>query len=290
MNKSDIEKLINKMPAKEKEAYEENVWWARWWFRHLLLNENYKSYCKAKEEKDADTIKQLESKWIRINYIYKHWGDIYKVNIWNNRHYIFRIWYEEHKHLFIETKREIKEISEANEIQIEGAINLAIPLYDKKVDTQRQLKAYIDKVYQKRKDNIPNNNPLFKLNKTKNRLSIQTKQAVEKSSNAYHASLLKHDDGKIYTAVEQVIAICESEEDGIRNTNVWGWFFSNEEKEAMKLAESLKTDERIGLKTSEILKDAFRDKIRVLRRYKKMHNEMVENTVKYATFPKYEKA
>ncbi len=259
--------------------HEERLWWARWWFRHLKRNEDYKAYCEAKETGSDNVIGELEKQYIYIAQIFNDWGDIYKVNHYDNRNKIFRKWYEEHKHLFEEVDKDIHVISTESDIK-NNMLNIAVPMYWKKTKTQRQVRDYIEQAYQKQIDDIQRDNPPYKLARTNGRLSNQVKQAVEKSSNAYKASLMQHADGTKLTAAEQVLKICERDERGISNPNIWQWHLS--ETDRLYVKEAI---ERFDTKTE--LNSILEDKIRALRRYRKMNKEIVANTLLFNTFPKY---
>jgi len=258
---------------------EDRIWWARWWFRHLKRNEHYNAYCVAVTAKDTTVINQLEKQYIFIKQIFNDWGDIYQVNHKDTKNKVFRKWYEQHKHLFEEVDRDIHVISTANDIT-SNTLNIALPIYWNKTRTLRQVRDYVEHAYKKQIDTIHRDNPPYNLARTNGRLSNQLKQAVEKSSNAYKASLMVHSDGTKLTAAEQVLKICEREEDGISNTNIWGWHLTKNDLIEIKMAKDL-------FDTTTALNTILEDKIRALRRYRKMNKEIVENTLQYNTFPKY---
>lgn len=267
---------------------DERIWWARTWFRYLKLNSNYEEYCTAVNKKNRTVIKRLHKQFDLIEQLYADWGNIYEVNIFDTRNKIFRKWYELNKRLFEEQLHDITTIKTAKDINAE-TLNLSINLYSNKAKTKKQLNEYIDNYYSKHK--VKSNNPPYQLYAPHNRLVTQTKELVERASNAYH--LNKADaDGKKPTNAEQVAYIYEAMHSKTThnrkqqykttktayvartaiNENIWNWHWDA----GTKAGYSLKG-------ASKIL---FGDKITQLQRYRRSHTKIVENTI-YGIFPKH---
>ena len=272
---------------------DERIWWARQWFRYLKLNENYAEYCTAITNKSRTVIKRLHKEFELIEQLYSDWGNIYEVNIFDTRNKIFRKWYELNKHLFEEQLSSITTISTAKDIKAD-TLNLSINLYATKAKTQKQVKDYIDNYYSKH--TVKNNNPPYQLYAPSNRLVLQTKQLVEKASNAYHLNKMLVDDKKL-TNAEQVAYIYEAMHSKTThsrkqqysttktayvartaiNENIWQWHWDATDRGEYK---------KTIAKDKKPSKIAFGNKISELQRFRRSHSNIVKNTI-YGIFPKH---
>lgn len=93
--------------------------WAKLWLFFFLLNEDYEKYCLAIRKKDNKTARLHEKRFPKIAELYEDWGDIHRMKLCD--------WWPSHKHLFIATTSEVREITSKHKIE-NTSMYLEIPL------------------------------------------------------------------------------------------------------------------------------------------------------------------
>lgn len=144
------------------------------WFDCLRLNEDYKSYCKAKRKKDATACQRFEKQFPFIAELYGDWGDIY---VDDSGYVSLETWMAGKRHLFFEPEIELHASIHSQLRANEFAISIPRGLEIR--DLKSKFKSFLEKNQETLCASFPRSAPKYRLRKSASLRTLTTLRRAE---------------------------------------------------------------------------------------------------------------
>lgn len=119
--------------------------WVSFWVQSLSANQDYASYCTAREKCDVTRCIELEKQFDRIASIYEDFGSVDGIDSRGIDSPYWSAWFEPRRHLFMLEPTEI--IAQGSATPMESVLELAIPLAATPEETSKTVIRFLHNYY-----------------------------------------------------------------------------------------------------------------------------------------------